>query len=402
MSLIRGLLVFQLFIWNHFFALANKSSNPDAQLTTPELIRKYGYPVEVHNVLTEDGYILEIHRIPYGRDKDKTNSKRQSILVQHGLAGSSADWVLMGTEKALGYILADAGYDVWLGNNRGNIYSKNHTSLSAADRQFWDFSYHELGIYDLPATIDYILDQTKHEKLFYVGHSQGTTQFWVTMSQRPDYNEKIGLMIGLAPVAFTGNIRGPITKLAKFTYTFVRIGEMFGYPELRPRSAWGMFISNIFCTNTTTTQFFCNHLLFLTTGFTHSELSAENLTVIIGHVPAGASWKQSVHFGQGYINKDHFRQFDYDNKEKNNRLYNSSIPPEYELNKITAPVALFSSVDDFLAVPKDVERLKKKLANVVYHDEISMKTFTHYDFVWGKSSVTLIFEPILKLLAFYK
>jgi predicted alpha/beta hydrolase len=79
-------------------------------------------------------------------------------------------------------------------------------------------SYHELGIYDLPAMIDYISQTTGHERIFYVGHSEGTTQFWVMASEKPEYNSRIILMIGLAPAAFSGNIRGPVKKLAKLTY----------------------------------------------------------------------------------------------------------------------------------------------------------------------------------------
>lgn len=80
------------------------------------------------------------------------------------------------------------------------------------------FSYHELGIYDLPAIIDYILNTTRHEKIIYIGHSEGTTQFFVMASEKHWYNSKISLMIGLAPAAFTGNISGPIKRLAKMTY----------------------------------------------------------------------------------------------------------------------------------------------------------------------------------------
>jgi len=42
-------------------------------------------------------------------------------------------------EKFLGYKLADEGYDVWLGNFRGNTYGKDHTDLSTGSRDFWHF-----------------------------------------------------------------------------------------------------------------------------------------------------------------------------------------------------------------------------------------------------------------------
>lgn len=73
-----------------------------------------------------------------------------------------------------GYILADAGYDVWLGNNRGNKYSRKHKILDPNKNaeKFWDFSWNEMGKYDLPAEIDYVLSNTGQDSLFYAGHSQ--------------------------------------------------------------------------------------------------------------------------------------------------------------------------------------------------------------------------------------
>ena len=52
---------------------------------------------------TEDGYILRLHRIPYGKKSaKKEGEKRPAVLVQHGILSSSADWVLAIPEKALG------------------------------------------------------------------------------------------------------------------------------------------------------------------------------------------------------------------------------------------------------------------------------------------------------------
>ena len=59
-----------------------------------------GYPAEVHQVITSDGYLLELHRIPHGAAGPSEN--RPPVLLQHGLLGSSADWVLNTADQALG------------------------------------------------------------------------------------------------------------------------------------------------------------------------------------------------------------------------------------------------------------------------------------------------------------
>jgi lysosomal acid lipase/cholesteryl ester hydrolase len=37
------------------------------------------------------------------------------------------------------YVMADEGYDVWLGNARGNTYSREHVNLTAKKKEFWNF-----------------------------------------------------------------------------------------------------------------------------------------------------------------------------------------------------------------------------------------------------------------------
>ena len=142
------------------------------------------------------------------------------VFLQHGLICSSVDWVLGARDKALGrapicifiykymntyivysstraanigFILADAGYDVWMGNFRGNAYSREHTVLDPAREKFWQFSFDQMGQRDLPTMLNYVLELTRQEKLTYIGHSMGTMTFWIMMNHCSWMNAKVKL-----------------------------------------------------------------------------------------------------------------------------------------------------------------------------------------------------------------
>lgn len=99
-----------------------------------------------------------------------------------------------------------------MGNARGNTYSRRHVTMKPDNSQFWQFSWHEIGYYDVPAMIDYVLKETGMNKLHYIGFSQGTTVFWVMTSTRPEYNDKIISMQALAPIGYVSNIKSPLIR----------------------------------------------------------------------------------------------------------------------------------------------------------------------------------------------
>ena len=90
-----------------------------------------------------------------------------------------------------GFILAEAGYDVWMGNFRGNTYSREHAVLDMAKEKFWHFSFDQMGQHDLPTMLNYVLELTKKERLSYIGHSMGTMAFWIMMNHWPCMNTKV-------------------------------------------------------------------------------------------------------------------------------------------------------------------------------------------------------------------
>lgn len=79
------------------------------------------------------------------------------------------------------------------------------------------FSWDEMAKYDLPATVNKILEITGAKQIFYVGHSQGGGIAFAQLSRDQDFASKIKLFVPLAPAVFLDGLTGPLKLIAPFS-----------------------------------------------------------------------------------------------------------------------------------------------------------------------------------------
>ncbi|XP_057375196.1 lipase 3-like [Daphnia carinata] len=375
--------------------------DPEARMTSIEIITGRGYPAETYSVVTEDGYILELHRIPHGKNSAADSRPRgKPILFQHGFLGSSADWLISPTDRNLAFQLADLGYDIWISNARGNTYSRKHERFDPSQEAFWNFSWDEMGKYDIPAVIQFILARNGRPemKLIYIGYSMGASMFFVAMVAHPELNSKIELMIALAPAASLANIASPVLraiapfgKHIEFLFRIARVRNfMFNdMPFNRVRA--------MFCRKSYLRAAMCLNVLFLLVGHDNGHFDLNLLPVIDGHIPAGTSVRTLSHFVMNHLSGENFSPYDY-GLFGNIQRYGTPKRPPYDLSKVIAPVYLFYGASDYLSTSKDVIWLSQRLPNVKQLIKIKDTHYNHFDFLWAKDNNRLIYSKIFSIL----
>lgn len=384
-----------------FFSLSScaplklqESEDPDINRNVSELIRDRGYPVEEHYVTTQDGYILNLQRIPHGRNTIKSGgSPKPVVFLQHGLTMDSTNWVLNGPSDSLGYILADRGFDVWLGNIRGNKYSQRHVKLNPSEDAFWDWSWQEMAEYDLPAMLNYALNVSGEKQLFYVGHSQGTLIGFTGFSSNPQLASKVRMFFALAPVYTVGYCSDFLISAAYALYPIIRVFPTLKGGEMMTNELVQMLTEKEVCGGDLSEKV-CYDFAEELFGFDSANINMSRVPVILSHWGSGTSFKNFVHFGQMVLSKK-CTKFDYGYVGNFERYY-QFWPPEYKVENMQTPTALFSGSNDKLASPKDVELLRQRLTNMKYFKEI--EGWNHADFLFGNDAPQLLYSKILNMI----
>lgn len=395
-----------------------------------EICAFHGYQAEEHIVQTKDGFLLGVHRIlprttleidgvirdneiytpvpppvldggleiyssPPRRGTRRTNASKLSprpvVYLHHGLLMNSEVWVVnTDAKKSIAFALVDLGYDVWLGNNRGNKYSRKHMTHNIESRAFWDFCLDDFALFDIPDSIDYILEVTKQESLSYIGFSQGSAQAFASLAIRPPLNDKVNLFVAVAPAMSPPGLRSRIVN-----------SLMRASPQL-------LFIC------------FGRRAILSSSPFWESVLDAklyariidvackvlfnwygENITwpqkiAAYHHLYSFTSVKSVVHWFQ-IIRASSFNMFeDVINSPLDPHLSRFASVTRYPTENIRTPIALIYGKIDSLV---DIDEMLNTLPSSTV--AFGVPGHEHLDLLWGDDCDTLVIPKIISLLQYY-
>ncbi|NWT04278.1 LIPK Lipase, partial [Mionectes macconnelli] len=344
-----------------------------------EMVSFFFFPSEEYNVVTEDGYILHLFFFPHGRGNAGCQGPRPVTFFFFGLLAEGSFWVTNLVNNSLGFILADAGYDVWIGNSRGIFFFKRHLLLSPKREDFWAFSFDEMAKYDLPAMVNFIEQKTGQKQLYYIGHFFFFTVAFVAFSTMPQLAFFFLMFLALAPVTTVTFSRSPVRKLALFSDYGLK--EIFGTKDFLPHTALGELFLSRFCACSKS----CQSFLATMFGFNWKNTNMSLFFFYAGHIPAGTSVQNVIHWMQVNLPSCFPVQ---------NRVFcRQSGPPLYDVKDMEVPTAIWNGGLDCLADPQDTALLLPQIKNLVHHRLIPH--WNHMDFILGLDAAEILFFFLL-------
>ncbi|CAK8534177.1 unnamed protein product [Lathyrus sativus] len=375
-----------------------QSLNTEAR-TCQDVITDLGYPYEAIHVITADGYILLLERIPR-RDAKK------AVFLQHGVFDSSMGWVSNGVVGSPAFAAYDQGYDVFLGNFRG-LVSREHVNKNISSRQYWQYSVNEHATEDIPAMIEKInevktaelklskpdieeeTDDDQLYKLCAISHSLGGAAMimYIVTRRTEEKPHRLSRLILLSPAGFHDDsnivfsmaeilltIAAPVlSHVVPAFYIPTRFFRMLVFKlarDLHNLPAVGGLVQTL--------------MSYVVGGDSSNWVGVLGLPHYNMNDMPGVSFRVALHLAQ-IKRVGRFRMFDYGSASANRQAYGS--PEPLDLGKhyglIDIPVDLVAGHKDKVIRPSMVKRhyrlMKSAGVNVSYNEF----EYAHLDFTFS-------------------
>jgi pimeloyl-ACP methyl ester carboxylesterase len=357
-------------------------------------ISNLGLDLEEETVTTEDRYVNTMWRLT---SKDPNNRNGKSVIMQHGLLDGAFTFLIL-AEDSLPKKLCDEGYVVYLPYIRGTQFSRSHLDYdSGLTSKYWDFSFDHMAAYDVPANINFVKNRDGVEKVYYIGHSQGTLTFFLAYMNNPEFMEKnIAKFIALGTVPNVNNAPHFLIKLFDKS-KILNLIPVKNFLTL-PKEVGQVFVP--LCTSKA--KVLCNSILSLAFSGTHEtgRIDYDRLGKnIFLYEPGGTSLQNMKHWIQIYKAK-RAQKYDYGLVE-NLKHYGQTTPPVYDLKKMkgySIPSLMTISDADPFANPQDTLDFVDNIENKKVVNILSLTNYNHIDYFWADSAVQEIFPKVMNFL----
>lgn len=301
-------------------------------------------------------------------------------------------------DNSLPFMFSNNNFDVWMFDARSvNENSRNLTEEvaigSPAAQKFWDFSLDDQGLFDVPALMDYVLQQTASTKLVYVGYSESTLFMFELLAYKPEVADKISAFIAMAPVAYVGHIQGFTLPIFISLSTIVPDFVQYSFVPQPMIETVDASMRNL-CRTQGLSHLICGTVINGIGGNGRGKMGPEFFNDFF----KATSIKAVRHFVQMYLSK-RFAMYDY-GAQRNLLIYGRAQSPLYDLGRIKSDrIILVRGLADFLSDPEDHQQLIKELGKKPYLDLVCPK-YNHFDFIDGQDLIKQVNHPVM--LAVYK
>jgi len=256
---------------------------------------------------------------------------------------------------------------------------------------------------DVKTSLEFIQTTTGVEKLVYVGHSQGTSEGFVLLTDPSTHewaNNLISHYVGLAPICLMTHFRQKmililskhkqeVEELFKLLKIWKFAGTNCKY-SAEKREWW-----NLQCA---VDQKSCYHVYTFMDQFPEMD-DLSRTGIYLNTRPQSLSVKSMIHYAQLIskpTDKPEFAMFDY-GPEENFKVYGQLTAPVWDLGNIKTKMTFLVGTGDYFSTVQDVTNLKDRLVNAKQVEMKVIDKYGHTTMVLGVENYELMTDLVNEL-----